>query len=98
MAARFPGGPGPRTAVGYSGLGAVGGPGGVGAGALRILVEFLTQYDPKAVAALEKDVNRLEKNQAARDRRVEQNLEKQNKLQKVIKRNKEVLADRKSVV
>lgn len=57
-----PSGPGPvpRTPIGLSGLGAVGGPRGVGAGALRILVEFLTQYDASAVQQLQGDLDKLE--------------------------------------
>lgn len=51
----------PRTNTGLTGLGAVGGPTGVGAGALRVIVEFLTQYDAKAVAQLEKDLAKVEK-------------------------------------
>lgn len=46
-----------------SSLGAVGGPRGTAAGALRVIVEFLTQYDPKAIQALESDLaglNQLE--------------------------------------
>lgn len=42
-----------------SSLGAVGGPRGTAAGALRVLVEFLTQYDPSAVKALESDLTSL---------------------------------------
>jgi hypothetical protein len=40
-------------------LGAVGGPRGTAAGALRVLVEFLTQYDPKAIQQLEGDLQGL---------------------------------------
>lgn len=42
-----------------SSLGAVGGPRGTAAGALRVIVEFLTQYDPKAVKQLESDLQGL---------------------------------------
>lgn len=42
-----------------TGLGAVGGPQGVAAGGLRVILEFLTQYDPKAVKQLEADLAQL---------------------------------------
>jgi hypothetical protein len=42
-----------------TGLGAVGGPQGVAAGGLRIILEFLTQYDPAAVKQLEADLATL---------------------------------------
>lgn len=66
MTFKAPSGPGPvpRTPLGLSGLGAVGGPRGVGAGALRIIVEFLTQYDAEAVKKLESDLNKLQGRQA----------------------------------
>lgn len=50
----------PRTNSGLTGLGAVGGPTGVGAGALRVIVEFLTQYDSKELKKLETELNRLQ--------------------------------------
>lgn len=40
-------------------LGAVGGARGTAAGALRVIVEFLTQYDPKAIKTLESDLTGL---------------------------------------
>ena len=42
-------------------LGAVGGPRGVSAGALRIFVEFLTTYDPAAMSQLERDLRKADK-------------------------------------
>lgn len=51
----------PRTSTGLTGLGAVGGPTGVGAGALRVIVEFLTQYDSKELKQLEGELARLQK-------------------------------------
>lgn len=42
-----------------TGLGAVGGPQGVAAGGLRVILEFLTQYDPAAVKQLESDLAQL---------------------------------------
>lgn len=58
----FPHGPGPqpRTTLGLSGLGAVGGARGVGAGALRVIVEFVTQYDAEKVKELEAQLKKLE--------------------------------------
>lgn len=53
----------PRSNAGLTGLGAVGGPRGVGAGALRVIVEFLTAYDAKALDELEgrlADLDKLE--------------------------------------
>lgn len=50
----------PRTNTGLTGLGAVGGATGVGAGALRVIVEFLTQYDAEAVKQLEADIARIQ--------------------------------------
>lgn len=49
----------PTTQPGLTSLGAVGGARGTAAGALRILVEFITQYDPKAVKQLEADIAAL---------------------------------------
>jgi len=49
----------PATGLGTTSLGAVGGARGTAAGAIRILVEFLTQYDSKAVKQLEGDLNNL---------------------------------------
>lgn len=49
----------PRTSTGLSGLGAVGGPGGVGAGAFRVLVEFLLEYDSDKIKSLEKQLDGL---------------------------------------
>lgn len=52
----------PRLGQGSSALtslGAVGGPRGTAAGALRVIVEFLTQYDPKAIKQLEGDLQGL---------------------------------------
>lgn len=40
-------------------LGAVGGPRGTAAGALRVLIEFLTEYDPTAIKNLEADLQSL---------------------------------------
>lgn len=51
----------PRTNQGLTGLGAVGGPTGVGAGALRVIVEFLTQYDSDELKQLEGELFRLQK-------------------------------------
>lgn len=51
----------PRTNTGLTGLGAVGGATGVGAGAIRVLVEFLTQYDSKELKQLENELARLQK-------------------------------------
>jgi len=42
-----------------TGLGAVGGPQGVAAGSLRVILEFLTQYDPSAVKQMETDLAKL---------------------------------------
>lgn len=50
----------PRTNTGLTGLGAVGGRTGVGAGALRVIVEFLTQYDAKELKELESELQRLQ--------------------------------------
>lgn len=55
----------PRTGLGTTSLGAVGGARGTAAGAIRILVEFLTQYDSAAVKQLETDLDALGKQQAA---------------------------------
>lgn len=63
----------PRTTTGLTGLGAVGGPTGVGAGALRVVVEFLTQYDADRVKQLEDDLKRLDNLQqlsGARDSKI----------------------------
>jgi len=49
----------PRTGLGTTSLGAVGGARGTAAGGLRILVEFLTQYDSAAVKQLERDLDDL---------------------------------------
>lgn len=49
----------PTTQPGLTSLGAVGGARGTAAGAIRILVEFLTQYDSKAVQQLEADLAAL---------------------------------------
>jgi hypothetical protein len=54
----------PRTNTGLTGLGAVGGPRGVGAGALRVLVEFISTYDSKALETLEKQLAGLDKDQS----------------------------------
>lgn len=51
----------PRTSTGLTGLGAVGGPTGVGAGALRVIVEFLTQYDSKELKRLESELDKLQR-------------------------------------
>ena len=51
----------PRTNSGLTGLGAVGGPRGVGAGALRVIVEFLTAYDSGALEELEGRLADLDK-------------------------------------
>lgn len=51
----------PRTSLGTTSLGAVGGAQGTAAGILRVAVEFLTQYDPKAVQQLEADLAELQK-------------------------------------
>ena len=59
----------PRTTTGLTGLGAVGGPTGVGAGALRVIVEFLTQYDAEKVKQLEADLKRIENLQQLSDAR-----------------------------
>jgi len=48
-------------------LGAVGGPRGVGAGALRILVEFVSTYSAEAAKKLESDLARIDKAQAISD-------------------------------
>jgi len=48
-----------RSPLATSSLGAVGGARGTAAGGLRILIEFLTQYDSAAVKALEKDLTEL---------------------------------------
>lgn len=45
-------------------LGAVGGPRGVAAGALRILVEFITNYDKENLNQLQSDLNNLNHQQA----------------------------------
>lgn len=50
----------PVGSAANSSLGAVGGARGTAAGAIRILVEFLTQYDSKAVKQLEADLASLE--------------------------------------
>lgn len=55
----------PGSGLGTTSLGAVGGPRGTAAGALRILVEFLTQYDAKAVKQLEADLKSLGDQDAA---------------------------------
>lgn len=49
----------PSSSQALSSLGAVGGARGTAAGALRIIVEFLTQYDSKAVKQLETDLKDL---------------------------------------
>lgn len=49
----------PATGLGTTSLGAVGGARGTAAGAIRILVEFLTQYDSAAVKQLETDLRDL---------------------------------------
>jgi hypothetical protein len=51
----------PRTNTGLTGLGAVGGATGVGAGALRVIVEFLTQYDSKELKRLEAELDKLQR-------------------------------------
>lgn len=61
-------GPTTRTNTGLTGLGAVGGPRGVGAGALRVLVEFLTTYDSEALGRLESDLANLDKTQGGLNR------------------------------
>lgn len=48
-----------QSSSALSSLGAVGGPRGTAAGALRVIVEFLTQYDPKAIKQLEGDLQGL---------------------------------------
>lgn len=53
----------PRTNSGLTGLGAVGGKVGVGAGALRVLVEFITQYDASKIKQLEEQLQGLQKSQ-----------------------------------
>lgn len=53
----------PRIAaspVALTSLGAVGGARGTAAGALRVLVEFLTQYDRRGVAELENDLRQVD--------------------------------------
>lgn len=58
----------PRTNTGLTGLGAVGGATGVGAGALRVIVEFLTQYDSKELERLEKELTRLQRAESRNNR------------------------------
>lgn len=48
-----------RTGLGTSSLGAVGGPKGIAAGSVRILLEFLTAYDGKAVKQVKADLDSL---------------------------------------
>jgi hypothetical protein len=48
-----------QSASSLTSLGAVGGPRGTAAGALRVIVEFLTQYDPAAIKSLESDLEGL---------------------------------------
>lgn len=55
----------PRTAAANVSLGAVGGPRGIAAGGLRLLVEFISTYDGAAVKQLEQDLKSLEATQAA---------------------------------
>lgn len=49
-----------RSPFATSSLGAVGGARGTAAGALRIIMEFITQYDPKAIAAARADLKKIE--------------------------------------
>lgn len=50
----------PQSTAGITSLGAVGGARGTAAGGLRILVEFLTTYDPSAVKTLQADLATVE--------------------------------------
>ena len=47
----------PQGMFGMSGQGAIGGPRGVGAGALRIFLEFVSTYRPGAAAALKQELD-----------------------------------------
>jgi len=49
-----------QTPTALTSLGAVGGPRGAGAGALRILVEFLSTYDKKATEQLQNDLRQID--------------------------------------
>jgi hypothetical protein len=53
-----------QTGMGTTGLGAVGGPRGVAAGGLRILIEFLTTYNPGAIKQVQADLAKLDRVQA----------------------------------
>lgn len=59
----------PRTNNGLTGLAAVGGPIGTGAGAIRVLVEFLTQYDAEELKKLEAELARLQGVEERQNRR-----------------------------
>lgn len=63
------------------GLGAVGGPRGVGAGTLRVLVEFLTQYDSAALKQLEADQARLISDEQSNTHQLEQTAQKREALE-----------------
>jgi hypothetical protein len=49
----------PRSDLARTSLGAVGGARGVGAGALRLIIEFLTTFNPEAVKKMEQEIQRL---------------------------------------
>jgi len=76
-----------RSPLATSSLGAVGGARGTAAGGLRILIEFLTQYDSGAVKQLQADLDSLDKQsdrigakQAAAAKAVETSERKANQL------------------
>lgn len=71
----------PRTNTGLTGLGAVGGATGVGAGALRVIVEFLTQYDSKELERLEKELTRLQRAESRNNRILSNEMKLQSKEQ-----------------
>ena len=79
-------GPTTRTNTGLTGLGAVGGPRGVGAGALRVLVEFLTTYDAEALGQLEADLQAIDKTEAGLNRTRQQAVRQRAAAQGVITR------------
>lgn len=76
-----------------TGLGAVGGPQGVAAGSLRVILEFLTQYDPSAVKQMEADLAKLNADLATYQAQAASRAASNLKLQERITNAEQKLAD-----
>lgn len=76
-----------------TGLGAVGGPQGVAAGSLRVILEFLTQYDPSAVKQMEADLAQLNSDLANFNQQAAARAASNERLQKRISTAEQKIAD-----